>query len=84
MSHTSECVAKGHGAPFQAFADAYFGRQPNIPVIGSRALSGKAMMSLVGRGDRQLDHLLSEQRLGRTLLALPGLARRGARPAVGA
>lgn len=38
-----------HNAPFEAFSTAFFGREPQVLVRGSRGLSGKtAMMSALG------------------------------------
>src|SRR4051812_44262860 len=38
-----------HQAPFDAFATAFFAREPQILVLGSRGLSGKSqMMSILG------------------------------------
>ena len=38
-----------HQAPFDAFATAFFAREPQVLVLGSRGLSGKSqMMSVLG------------------------------------
>ena len=39
-----DCVARGHVAPFTAFADAYFARVPLVLWIGSRGLAGKTYL----------------------------------------
>jgi len=40
-----ECVDKGHVAPFDAFAESYFGEVENSLWLGSRGMSGKTFLS---------------------------------------
>ena len=47
IPRTSVCT--GHDAPFDAFATAYFNREPQILIRGSRGLAGKSrLISLLG------------------------------------
>lgn len=42
-------VCPDHDAPFDAFATAYFNREPQILILGSRGLAGKSrLMSILG------------------------------------
>src|SRR4051812_36550231 len=43
-------VCEEHNAPFEAFANAFFAREPQILIHGSRGLAGKSvLMSTLGQ-----------------------------------